>query len=107
MKRAVIVMLLLILVPVFSGICTETAAPAVEESSISLKWVNFGLVVFSLVAGGMWLKARAKIKELGELFLKIYEFTDPKSEGGKKFSKNETKDLEERIFQLIGKKAPE
>lgn len=59
---------------------------------------NIALLAFAAFFGGLWAMGRAKIKMIGELFLKAYEYTDDK-----RLSKAERQDLMQRFLAIIGK----
>jgi len=63
--------------------------------------LNIALLAFATFAGGMWALGRSKMKQIGELFLKAYEYTDDK-----RLSAEERSDLIRRFFQLLGKPLP-
>ena len=59
---------------------------------------NIALLAFAAFFGGLWAMGRNKIKMIGELFLKAYEYTDDK-----RLSKAERQDLMQRFLAIIGK----
>jgi hypothetical protein len=59
------------------------------------------LLVFTSLFGGLWLKLRTKIKQIGELFLKAYEYTDDK-----KLDQQERDDLKKRFLEVISRASP-
>lgn len=60
--------------------------------------LNIVLIAFGTFASGLWFRSRTKLKQIGELFLKAYEYTDDK-----KLSDEERSDLINRFLELIGK----
>ena len=59
------------------------------------------LLIFTSLFGGLWLKLRTKIKQIGELFLKAYEYTDDK-----KLDQQERDDLKKRFLEIISRASP-
>jgi hypothetical protein len=60
--------------------------------------LNIVLLAISIFAGGLWAMGRNKMKQVGELFLKAYEYTDDKH-----LSAEERRDLIQRFMCIIGK----
>jgi hypothetical protein len=56
------------------------------------------LLLFTTVFGGLWIKVRSKIKQIGELFLAAYKYTDDK-----KLDKEEREDLKRKFLEIISK----
>lgn len=56
------------------------------------------LLIFTTIFGALWITARSKLKEIGDLFLKAYEYTDDK-----KLSVEERLDLKERFLKIFTK----
>jgi len=56
------------------------------------------LLLFTTIFGGLWIKVRSKIKQIGELFLAAYEYTDDK-----KLDKDEREDLKRKFLEIISK----
>jgi hypothetical protein len=56
------------------------------------------LLLFTTIFGGLWIKVRSKIKQIGELFLAAYEYTDDK-----KLDKEEREDLKRKFLEIISK----
>jgi len=64
----------------------------------NLDVIGVVLLIFTTLFGGLWLVARNKLKEIGELFLKAYEYTDDK-----KLDPDERADLKERFLKIFTK----
>jgi len=60
--------------------------------------LNIALIAFATFAGGMWAMGRNKLKQIGEIFLKAYEYTDDK-----RLSADERQDLIQRFLAIIGR----
>lgn len=56
------------------------------------------LLLFTTIFGALWGKVRSKIKSIGELFLKAYEYTDDK-----KLDPEEREDLKRRFLEILNK----
>ena len=83
----------------------QTPTPEKKGSKIfgflkDINALNIAIVAFGLFAGKKFLTMRNKLKQIGDLFLKAYEYTDDK-----KLSDEERTDLINRFLQLIGKNA--
>ena len=83
----------------------ETEGEAVEEadsgglfSMLGDELLNVILFIITTLFSGLWLIARNKLKQVGELFLKAYEYTDDN-----KLSEAERTDLINRFKALVGK----
>ena len=63
--------------------------------------LNIVLLALSLFAGSIWRQGRTKLKEVGDLFLKAYEFTDDK-----RLSDAERAELLNRFLVILGKAVP-
>ena len=121
MKNLILVLLLaqLLILPLGSviasslpQIATEAGSETTQQPTVEKKGgkifgflkdinaLNIALIAFGTFAGGLWFKTRLKLKQIGELFLKAYEYTDDK-----KLSDEERADLINRFLQLFGKKA--
>jgi hypothetical protein len=104
MKKIVVMTLLLVLsVAVFA----QGTEPKLDVFDFikNMDWVNVVLVaIFSI--GGIVTKyaitGRTKLKEVGELLILIYQYTDDKV-----LSKKEREDLWDHILVIIGKKEVE
>jgi len=56
------------------------------------------LLLFTTIFGALWGKVRSKVKSIGELFLKAYEYTDDK-----KLDPEEREDLKRRFLEILNK----
>jgi hypothetical protein len=54
--------------------------------------------LFTTIFGALWGKVRSKVKSIGELFLKAYEYTDDK-----KLDPEEREDLKRRFLEILNK----
>lgn len=63
-----------------------------------LNYLNIALLAFSIFAGSIWIQGRNKLKQIGELFIKAYEFTDDKC-----LSAVEREELLQRFLAILGK----
>lgn len=60
--------------------------------------LNIALIAFGTFAGGLWAMGRSKMKQIGEIFLKAYDYTDDK-----KLTAEERNDLIQRFLAIMGK----
>lgn len=58
--------------------------------------IAIALLIFTTLFGGLWLMLRNKLRQIGELFLKAYEYTDDK-----KLDEDERADLKRRFLEII------
>lgn len=65
--------------------------------------LNILLMILSTFFGGMWWLVRSKLKQIGELFIKVYEYTDEKSDGRKKLTHDERNDIVSRVLSIFSK----
>lgn len=61
--------------------------------------INLILVAIAVFAGSLYAMGRSKVKQVGELFMKAYDYTDDK-----RLSKEEREDLINRFLTIVGKK---
>lgn len=102
MKKILLFMLIIFPVLVFSQDMPEQIPTTWDKLSGFLSDINLfniALIAFATFAGGLWAMGRNKIKQVGELFLKAYEYTDDK-----RLSKQERQDLMQRFMEIIGRK---
>lgn len=64
----------------------------------NLDIITMVLLLVTTIFGGLWIKVRSKIKQIGELFLAAYEYTDDK-----KLDKEEREDLKRKFLEIISK----
>lgn len=84
--------------PVSPAIAEPTGIDKVLSFIKEIDGLNIALIAFATIAGGLWAMGRAKLREIGELFLKAYEYTDDK-----RLSKAERQDLMQRFLRIIGR----
>jgi hypothetical protein len=60
--------------------------------------IAIALLIFTTLFGGLWFALRNKLKQVADLFLKAYEYTDDK-----KLSAEERADLKRRFLEIITK----
>lgn len=60
--------------------------------------IAVALLIFTTLFGGLWLALRNKLKQIADLFLKAYEYTDDK-----KLTAEERADLKRRFLEIISK----
>ena len=65
--------------------------------------LNIILMILSTFFGGLWWMIRYKLKQVGELFIKVYEYTDENSAGKKKLTQEERADIVARILAIFAK----
>lgn len=65
--------------------------------------LNILLIVLSTFFGGAWWMIRTKLKQVGELFIKVYEYTDESSAGKKKLTQEERADIVARVLAIFAK----
>ena len=79
----------------------QTVKPAKNKIFGFLKDINalnIALISFGIFGGGLWFRSRQKLRLIGELFLKIYDYTDDK-----KLSEEERIDVLNRFLEIIGR----
>lgn len=65
--------------------------------------LNIALMLLSTFFGGLWWIIRSKLKQIGELFIKVYEYTDEESAGRKKLTQEERADIVGRVLAIFAK----
>lgn len=65
--------------------------------------LNILLIVLSTFFGGAWWMIRTKLKQVGELFIKVYEYTDESSAGKKKLTQDERADIVARVLAIFAR----
>lgn len=65
--------------------------------------LNILLIVLSTFFGGAWWMIRTKLKQVGELFIKVYEYTDECSAGKKKLTQEERADIVARVLAIFAR----
>lgn len=65
--------------------------------------LNIILMILSTFFGGLWWMIRSKLKQVGELFIKVYEYTDENSAGKKKLTQEERADIVARVLSIFAK----
>lgn len=65
--------------------------------------LNILLIVLSTFFGGAWWMIRTKLKQVGELFIKVYEYTDESSAGKKKLTQEERADIVARVLAIFSR----
>lgn len=65
--------------------------------------LNILLIVLSTFFGGAWWMIRTKLKQVGELFIKVYEYTDESSAGKKKLTQEERADIVGRVLAIFAR----
>ena len=65
--------------------------------------LNIALMLLSTFFGGLWWMIRSKLKQIGELFIKVYEYTDEESAGRKKLTQEERADIVARVLAIFAK----
>lgn len=65
--------------------------------------LNIILLIVSTFFGGLWWMIRSKLKQVGELFIKVYEYTDEASDGRKKLTQEERADIVARVLAIFAK----
>lgn len=65
--------------------------------------LNILLIVLSTFFGGAWWMIRTKLKQVGELFIKVYEYTDESSAGKKKLTQEERADIVARVLAIFAR----
>ena len=65
--------------------------------------LNIILMILSTFFGGLWWMIRYKLKQVGELFIKVYEYTDENSAGKKKLTQEERADIVARVLAIFAK----
>lgn len=65
--------------------------------------LNIILMILSTFFGGLWWMIRSKLKQVGELFIKVYEYTDENSAGKKKLTQEERADIVARVLAIFAK----
>lgn len=65
--------------------------------------LNILLIVLSTFFGGAWWMIRTKLKQVGELFIKVYEYTDESSAGKKKLTQEERADIVSRVLAIFAR----
>jgi hypothetical protein len=80
----------------YGKICQASFLSGLLENNLDI--IAMVLLLFTTVFGGLWIKVRSKIKQIGELFLAAYEYTDDK-----KLDKEEREDLKKRFLEIITK----
>ena len=65
--------------------------------------LNIILLIVSTFFGGLWWMIRSKLKQVGELFIKVYEYTDENSAGKKKLTQEERADIVARVLAIFAK----
>lgn len=63
--------------------------------------LNILLIVLSTFFGGAWWMIRTKLKQVGELFIKVYEYTAEESAGKKKLTQEERADIVARVLAIF------
>jgi hypothetical protein len=90
-------------VPEVTGI--GNSQPVIYQASLlgdllgnNIDIIAIVLLVFTTIFGGLWVTLRHKLKQIGDLFLKAYEYTDDK-----KLDAEERADLKRRFLDIITK----
>jgi len=65
--------------------------------------LNILLIVLSTFFGGAWWMIRTKLKQVGELFIKVYEYTAEESAGKKKLTQEERADIVARVLAIFAR----
>ena len=65
--------------------------------------LNILLIVLSTFFGGLWWMIRSKLKQIGELFIQVYEYTDESSAGRRKLTQEERADIIARVVAIFAK----
>ena len=103
MKRLIIILFLMIPVIIVAQDTLQTDPSFWDKTKgffSDIDGFNVILIAFATFFGGLWALGRQKMKQIGELFLKAYEYTDDK-----RLSKAERQDLMQRFLAIIGKSA--
>lgn len=107
MKTTILAAFLMLISTVLLAQLDVQAAQAVAEQGEmvgvmdylkEINFLNIALLAFSVFAGSLWFQGRNKLKEIGEIFLKAYEYTDDK-----KLTAAERADLIARFMSIVGK----
>ena len=104
MKKAIFILILLIPVITFGQEPITQPDPGkfkLLEFLGDINMLNVILLGFATFAGGLWYMGREKMKQIGELFLAAYEYTDDK-----RLCPEERADLINRFMAIIGKYVP-
>ena len=101
MKR---ILFLMILVAFSIPVIAQETAPKLDLIDFlkNMDWINIALVFAFSLAGGFLMKARTKLKQVSELLMMAYEFTDDKV-----LDKEERKKLINQVLLILGKKKTE
>ena len=104
MKHLILIALLFLSVSLFGQEVITQPEPAkfkILEFLGDINMLNVILLAFATFAGGLWYMGREKIRQVGELFMAAYEYTDDK-----RLSPEERADLFNKFMALIGKYVP-
>jgi hypothetical protein len=82
----------------YIGDIPEYRASILDLFGDNIDIVAVVLLLFTSIFGTLWIKLRSKIKSIGELFLKAYEYTDDK-----KLDPEEREDLKRRFLEILNK----
>jgi len=105
-------LLLSLVIVGYTAIAQVTGVPELPDVPVKEKifgffkdvdGLNILLLVFATFFGGLWAMGRSKIKQAGELLLKVYEYSDAASAGGKKITQAEREDIINRVLMILGK----
>lgn len=101
MKKLLTLLYTLVLVLIALSVPASDSKLSIGELIRNIDPINIALAAVALFFSGIWWMSREKLRQIGELFLKAYEYTDDHV-----LAPEERYDLKSRFLEIIGKPAP-
>ena len=101
MKKILALVYTLVLVLITLVVPASESKLAIGEFLRNIDPLNIALAAFALFFSGIWWLSREKLRRIGEMFLKAYEYTDDHV-----LDPQERHELKRRFMEIMGKTIP-